>query len=312
MKRVKVSTKRGNLGQLLMLYGLAALPACSHSQQAAAEPNTSSRAAGAKASGPGLEPIATRATGKPEQPKTTSEAVKPKATPAELDQGALAALDRMGAFMSSLQEFSVRGETTKEEVLENGQKLQFAKMVDLWVKRPNALRADINSDRQRRQFFYDGTTFTLYAPRMGYYAQFAAPATTGELIDVLEQRYDVEMPLVDLFHFGTDPSIKEGIRSAIDVGPATIGDAETEQYAYRQDDIDWQIWIERGETPLPRKFVITTKSEASEPQFVALLTWNLKPKLDPKSFAFVPPKGSHRIVFEGDRLEGAPPSQGAK
>jgi hypothetical protein len=309
MKSATVRTKLGNLARALLLYGFAALPACGHSQQTAAEPGTSSQAAGAKAAGGhGSAMIESRPTGKVVKPKAPA----PEAEQDPLEQDALAALDRMGAFLSSLQEFAVRAETTKEEVLESGQKLQFAKSVDLWVKRPNALRADVNSDRQRRQFFYDGKTFALYSPRLGYYASVAAPPTIGELVGVLQERYGVEMPLVDLFHFGTDPHLKEAIRSAIDVGPATIGGADTEHYAYRQLDVDWQIWIEHGETPLPRKFVITTREEPSEPQFVAVLTWNLTPNLHPKSFTFVPPADAKRIVFEGERLLATPPSQGAK
>ena len=301
MKRAIVSKKRAAPAPVLLLAGVAALAACEHGQKPPSEP--SAQAATAKAaSGHGSTTAPPPQTG-----ATKSEAP-------ELEPDALAALDRMGATLSSLQEFAVRGETTKDEVLENGQKLQFAKTVDLWVKRPNALRVDSISDRQRRQFFYDGKTFTLYAPGMGYYAQVNAPPTIEALIDMIQDRYDVEMPLVDLFNFGTARSSREAIRSAIVVGPAKIGGAETDQYAYRQDDVDWQIWIEKGERALPRKLVITTRDEPSEPQYVALMTWNLEPKFEPQSFGFVPPAGSQRIVFEADRQPAATPkpSQGAK
>ena len=40
--------------------------------------------------------------------------------------------------------------------------------------------------------------------------------------------------------------------------------------AFRQEDIDWQIWIENGPTPLPRKFLITDK-KAKGLQVTALL-----------------------------------------
>ena len=67
----------------------------------------------------------------------------------------------------------------------------------------------------------------------------------------------------------------------------------------------WQLWIERGKTPLPRKMVITTTQEASQPQYVALLKWDLAPKLDDAVFKFVPPKDAKRIAF-------APAPQGQK
>ena len=41
--------------------------------------------------------------------------------------------------------------------------------------------------------------------------------------------------------------------------------------------------------------MITTTDEPSQPQYVALLKWDLAPKLDDKMFTFVPPKGALKI-----------------
>jgi hypothetical protein len=48
---------------------------------------------------------------------------------------------------------------------------------------------------------------------------------------------------------------------------------------------------------LPRKLVITTTDEPTQPQYVAVLTWDVAVKLDDKVFAFVPPKGAQPIVW---------------
>ena len=56
--------------------------------------------------------------------------------------------------------------------------------------------------------------------------------------------------------------------------------------------------IERSETPLPRKLVITTtKEEETQSQYVARLTWNLTPQLDDTLFTFEPPEEAHKIVL---------------
>jgi hypothetical protein len=39
--------------------------------------------------------------------------------------------------------------------------------------------------------------------------------------------------------------------------------------AFRQLDTDWQLWVEKGSRPLPRKIVITTRYEVGDPQFSA-------------------------------------------
>jgi hypothetical protein len=211
---------------------------------------------------------------------------------------AVSALERMGAFLRAQKEFALEAETTTEEVLDSGQKIQLSGKSRLQVRRPDRLRADISSDRKARQIYFDGQTFTLYGPRNGFYAQAKAPATLQELVDVAENRYGVELPLADLFYWGTPKSGIAEITAAIDVGPSTIDGVATEQYAFRQKDVDWQIWIEQGSHPLPRRLVITTKTEAAQPSHMVNLRWNLQPKLNDTSFRFTPPPGAHRIPFE--------------
>jgi len=220
----------------------------------------------------------------------------PKAAPAaEIDPKAIDALKAMGAELRALKAFALRSETTTDEVLDNGQKVQFGGTVDFRVRRPNGLRVEVLSDRKQRQFFYNGKTLTLYGPTNGYYASIAAPPTIGELLQVLDQKYGLQFPLTDLFLWGTDKDGLDDIKSAIYIGPSRIGGVDCDHYVFRQADVDWQIWIERGKIPLPRKLVITTTSEPAQPQYVAVLKWDLASKLDDKTFTFVPPKGAQRI-----------------
>ena len=59
----------------------------------------------------------------------------------------------MGAYLRTLKAFALRSETTIDEVLDNGQKVQFGGTVDYLVRKPNGLRAEIVSDRRHRQFY---------------------------------------------------------------------------------------------------------------------------------------------------------------
>lgn len=220
----------------------------------------------------------------------------PKAAPAaEIDPKAIDALKAMGAELRKLKAFALRSETTIDEILDNGQKVQFGGTVDYRVRRPNGLRAEIVSDRRNRQFYFNGKTLTQYGPTNGYYATVAAPPTISELVQVLDEKYGVALPLADLFLWGTDKDGLDDIKSAIYIGPSRIGGVDCDHYVFRQADVDWQIWIERGKTPLPRKLVITTTSEPAQPQYAAVLKWDLAPKLDDKTFTFVPPKGAQKI-----------------
>jgi hypothetical protein len=223
-------------------------------------------------------------------------ATAPTPSPAiQRDAKAIEALTSMGKYLRSLKAFSLHADTAIDEVLTTGQKIQFSGSLDYTVEFPNRLRAEVRSDRRTRDYIYDGKAFTQYSPRMNYYATVAAPGTLTELVQVANQKYGLPLPLADLFLWGTDKAGVDDITSAAYFGPARIGGKECGHYAYRQSDVDWQIWIERGARPLPRKLVITTTEEPAQPQYSATLSWELGVKTPPAAFTYTPPKGAHRI-----------------
>ena len=212
------------------------------------------------------------------------------------DAGAIKALDRMSTYLRTLKTFQVRSETSRDEVLDNDQTVAFAGVVDLLVERPNRLRAEVTSDKQQRMYFYDGKSFSLWARRANYYATVPAPPTLRALADTLAEKYNVEIPLADLFYWGERRSAND-LQSAVDIGPSQIGGVTCEHYAFRQEGADWQVWIQQGDYPLPRKLVITTTTDQARPQYTSVMTWNLAPSFNDAAFMFVPPKDAKRIVF---------------
>ena len=221
----------------------------------------------------------------------------PTAAAPTVDQNAIAALGRMGTFLRSIKTFQVKARTTRDEVLTDGQKVQFASESDMLVRMPDRLRAEVSSDHKRRLLFYDGKSFTLVAPAVNYYATTPAPANVGQLIDQLEEKFAIEVPLQDLFHWGTQRARTSDITSARDLGPSEVDGVTTQHYAFRQEGLDWEIWIQNGDYPLPRKLVLTTMTDEARPQYTAVVSWNLAPSFNDAAFTFVPPPEAKKIVF---------------
>lgn len=71
----------------------------------------------------------------------------------------------------------------------------------------------------------------------------------------------------------------DNIESAMNAGQDIVGGELCDHYAFRQDQVDWQIWIATGSRPLPRKLVITSRANEARPQSVTQYRWNLIPKL---------------------------------
>ena len=92
--------------------------------------------------------------------------------------------------------------------------------------------------------------------------------------------------------------LMENVNSGFYVGISIVDGVNCHHLAYRDDEVDWQIWIEDGDKPLPKKFVITTKWLTGAPQYtVSVKSWDLSPKLKDDMFTFVPPKDAKKIEF---------------
>jgi len=215
---------------------------------------------------------------------------QPAANP--VDPASVEALKNLGAHLQTLKRFQASIELTGERVLADGQKLQHTAAADLDVERPNKLRARMHSSRSEREILYDGKHVTLYTPAQKYYSTVEFTGNLGELIGRLEEKYAVQMPLADMFLWGTPAASFDKIESAMNAGQDYIGDDLCDHYAFRQANIDWQIWITTGSKPLPRKLVITNRGDEARPQSVTLFEWNLKPTFKDTVFKFTPPKGA--------------------
>jgi hypothetical protein len=225
-----------------------------------------------------------------------------------LDPGAMAALQGMGTYLRTLKAFQVEVATTDEDVLDDGQKLQYDGVTTILAQMPDRVRAEVTNRRYQRLYLYDGKNFTLFAQRANFYATEPAPPTVGKLDDMLSEKYGFSVPLADLFRWGGPNWSTEGITAATDFGPDVVGGTTCAHYGFRQADIDWQIWIQRGDYPLPRKLVITTKTDEARPQHTAVYTWNLAPSFNDAAFTFDPPAGVGKVVL----AESTPAAGAAK
>ena len=212
-----------------------------------------------------------------------------------VDPAAVQALKDMGAHLQSLRRFRVSTQLSGERVLADGQKLQHSATAQMDLQRPNKLRARMVSARSERQLIFDGKTVTLYTPAQKYYSSVAFSGTLADLVEQLQERYAVEVPLSDLFVWGTPLAPVDNIESAMNAGQDFIDGELCDHYAFRQGKVDWQIWISTSGKPLPRKLVISNRADEARPQSVSLIEWNLKPAFSETSFSFVPPEGARAV-----------------
>jgi hypothetical protein len=232
---------------------------------------------------------------------TSVTAAAPKQLPtpkssATVEPEAVQALERMSAYLGTLSSFEIKGDTSLDLVTAEGQRLQIGGTSHYKVRRPNGFQIDVTSDVMDRRYFFDGKEFTIYSPKLGFYATTAAPATIRETLDVIREKRGITLPIEDLFRW-SDPQDKRAAKltSGFSVGTAMIDGAATDHYAFREGMHDWEIWIQQGSKPLPRKLVIVDRSDPAYPTYEARLTWNVNTTLAASEFTFKPGPGAKAI-----------------
>jgi len=210
---------------------------------------------------------------------------------------AQAVMERMNTYLKGLQAYTIQAHGTRDEVIAHGYKLQNNEAASLSVQRPNKLRAEVTGDLRNRTFVYDGKTMVIHSPDDNAYASAPATDNLGVLIEDLLASDSVELPLIDVLYQATAGTLTENVRNGLLVGDSVVEGVACDHLAFRQADTDWQLWVEKGPRALPRKIVITTRHEVGDPQFQAVMTWNVQPKFDKDAFTFVPPKDANHIQF---------------
>ena len=219
-------------------------------------------------------------------------------------------LRKMSDYLSGLPQFSVKTENTLEVVLRSGQKIQYDNPAELSLLRPNKLHAKRVGDIVDQEFYYDGKSLTLFQKDQNVYATIDAPPTIDETIDFAREYLDLHCPGGDLIYKNAYSILTEDVISGFYVGMSVVGGTKCHHLAFRGNGVDWQIWIEEGNRPLPKKFIVTSKWMTGAPQFtVVIKSWDLSPKFTENMFTFEPPNDAHKIDFI--RLTSAP-QPGAK
>ena len=180
--------------------------------------------------------------------------------------------------------------------LSSGQRIQAGRTIELQVRRPDRFHAEVRSSRHSRGLFYDGKSITLLNRLHNFYGSLPAPDSLDAALDLACERFGITLPLDDLIVSDPYRDLIEKVVSGSDLGPVTVLGEPCEHLAFSLGAVDWQVWIETGAKPVPRKIVITYRDEEGSPQFTAILSnWDFETKLADSLFTFEPPAGASRI-----------------
>ena len=180
-------------------------------------------------------------------------------------------LKAMSSYLAGLKTYSFQVEEFFDEVQDDGQKIQFSNQRHISVSRPDKVFGEDEGDTRNSSFYYDGKTVTVFDRGQKTYATEKVPGTIDAMLDDLHERFDTDQTLADFLFSDPYKVFTENVQSGTYVGLHHVGKVKCHHLAFQQRLLDWQIWIDAGDQPLPRKLLITFKRQADQPQYTALI-----------------------------------------
>jgi hypothetical protein len=203
---------------------------------------------------------------------------------------------QMSDLLASSRAFALEAEEVFDDVHEHLPRTQLTNRRYVALKRPDRLAGDASGDATNRSFWYDGRTLSVLDKEHNAFAAVEVPATIDGALDAIFERMGMVIPLGDFLYDDVYARMMNSVQRGVYLGIHDVSGVACHHLSFEQESVDWQLWIEAGDEPLPRKLVIAYKTEDEVPQYeVTIVKWNLQADAPEELFRFVPPEGAERV-----------------
>ncbi len=238
-----------------------------------------------------VDPAATQRTDS--SPATTSGP--------ELDKDVSDILTRMTEFISGASAFTMVVDMANEALQKNGQTLENGTNITASLQRPSQANVHFdNRDGDNVTIILDGDTISVFSTigDAHVYDTTLQPGDIHASFVFLAEHLGTPDQLNHFFSIDLTDSMKRMVKSGYYVGEATIAGILCDNLALRNEDADVQLWVAKGDKPVPRRIVVTYKNLEGQPQFRALFKeWNFSPEFSDSIFTFSPPEDAEQFDF---------------
>src|SRR5215212_5197390 len=218
-------------------------------------------------------------------------------------------LKAMSDYVGSQKLISATFDSDIEVITPDLQKIQFTSSGQVQLSRPDKIRMRRTGGYTDVELVYDGKTLTLSGNNTKAYVQQEMSGSTDQIIDQVRDNLATSMPGTDLLLTNSFDELIQGVIDSRHIGQGVIDGVECEHLAFRNADTDWQIWVETGTRPIPRKYVITSKAVAGAPQYtLRIKDWKTDAAVGADAFAFKAAAHATKVSIQAMRdFDEVPP-----
>ncbi len=215
------------------------------------------------------------------------------------EAAAKALLKAMSDYVAGQKSISFSFDSDLEIVTKDKQKLALASSGTVTLNRPDKIHVTRHGGFANIEAIFDGKTLSLIGRNANVYGQVDVPGSIDHLIDELRDTYHRPVPGADLLQSNLYDALMPLVVDVKDLGSGVIGGVECDHLAFRNNEVDWQIWIAQGARPYPCRYVITSKLVDDGPQYsVRIRDWKAGNEVASDDFSFKIPDNAKKMQLK--------------
>ena len=155
---------------------------------------------------------------------------------------------------------------------------------DYTVRRPDHFHTKTMGTRSL-ETWYNGKVLTIAAHNEKVFGQAPMPESINRTLDALAERYDMALPLGDLFYGPAIKALLSDTTTGGYVGTEDMGGTSCYHLAFKDVGADFELWLPVKGEPLPKRFKVAQKRRTGQPMIdVTFNEWNLAPQTSDATF----------------------------
>jgi hypothetical protein len=191
---------------------------------------------------------------------------------------------QMSERLAAATAVSVTTTEVRERVRASGRKEAVSPTGIYTVRRPDRFYTKMTGG-PGLESWYNGKTLVMASHAEKVFAQAPMPETIDRTLDALAERYDMALPMGDLFYSSAEKALLSDTTTGGYVGTENVGDTPCVHLAFKDVGVDWELWLPVQGEPLPKRLKVVQKARKGQPIVDLTFTaWDLAPQITDATF----------------------------
>ena len=186
-------------------------------------------------------------------------------------------VQQMSARLAAATNVAVTTTEMRDIVSSSGAKTSVSMTGEYAMRRPDRFYAKRTGGRGL-EAWYDGKMLTVTAHQEKVFAQAPMPETIDRTLDAMAERYDMPLPLGDLFYSSPEKALLSGTTTGGYAGTEDVNGTPCHHLAFQDVGVRWELWLPVKGEPLPKRFKTVHEKRKGQPVTDVTFTgWTFAP-----------------------------------